>query len=791
MSNTDKEKFQHLLETDPASVAEVLFKTVLWQKQREIITSVWNNPRTAVKSCNSGGKSRIAAIITLLYLMTFKPSRAITTAPCYDDKTEILTKRGWILFKDLKLDDLVAEYDNGKIDFVNIKGFVKFPYQGEMIGYKSPLYDFLVTPEHKCLYINTNGKVKQDLAKNLYGRSWIKFPRIFESPEIKSDLSLDFCEFLGFWFAEGCSQYNPEKRRYRVCVTQKNKIEYTEDLLKRNDFKYHKYLKKSYKDSPWQGGFNYEIYNKELAKYFEQFKKGARNKELTDFILFFDKVRAERFLHGYIQGDGHIDKNGSVKMGTSSKRLADGLQFLCNKIGWISNIGIQKSKNGYGESYYIGAWQRRGKAVETKKCYWYKQNYDGDVYCVNVPSGFVVVRRNDKIAISGNTFLQVEEILWKEIRSLYQSATFPIGGKLNQTSLEMGSIDGRPWDAMGISTNEVNRFQGFKSPFLLVILDEALGVSPEIWEAMEGLQPHRILAIGNPLEATGNFYDCFSSSLYNKIQIDGEEAVKWQEKHGAIPGLITRQWINERKEEWGVNSPLFIARCRGEFPTETTDTLISRAWVERSRKGLDVDNKPLEEENEEDETKVVASDIATKHGSNETVIGYRYGHTIKEINGYLHLPTTDSRNKIAFEYNRRKALAVGIDSDGVGEGVSDGLVEMRVPVIEFHGGYTQQAMDSTKFRNLRSQFYWLVARKFEKGVYNLKYLSDKSYELLKNQLCSIKVKAPDGMGRIQIETKEDMLARGIKSPDFADCFVILEHTFWTSTRMTIQQYSYR
>ncbi|GAF84479.1 unnamed protein product, partial [marine sediment metagenome] len=180
-----------------------------------------------------------------------------------------------------------------------------------------------------------------------------------------------------------------------------------------------------------------------------------------------------------------------------------------------------------------------------------------------------------RVVTTAPTFLQVEQILWKEIGALYSCCKYPIGGQLNKTSLDLGTVGGRPWDATGISTNEVNRFQGFHSPHLLVILDEALGVAPEIWEAMEGLHPHRVLAIGNPLDPSGEFFNCFQSDLYHKITINGNDAVKWQEENEVIPGLITKEWIEERKQEWGPKSPLYEARILGEFPLETASTLVS------------------------------------------------------------------------------------------------------------------------------------------------------------------------------------------------------------------------
>lgn len=397
---------------------------------------------------------------------------------------------------------------------------------------------------------------------------------------------------------------------------------------------------------------------------------------------------------------------------------------------------------------------------------------------------YLLTFKPSRVITTAPTFTQVEEILWKEIHSLYRAARLPVGGQLNNTSLEMGTFAGRPWDAMGISTNEVNRFQGFKSPYLLVILDEALGVAPEIWEAMEGLQPHRILAIGNPLDSNGDFYECFSSPLWNKIVINGEDCVAWQGKHGKIPGLITGEWIEERKVEWGAKSPLYQARVLGEFPMETPDTLISRKWVEDARR------RDLKE-NEEDEVRVVGNDVASKHGDCENVIGYRYGHTVVELKGFYRISMTETRDKIGFKWNQKKAQSVVVDADGLGEGLPELLAQLQIPCWHFHGGYGQKAIDKNRFKNLRSQFYWIVAKKFEQGLYDLTRLDDKSYELLKNQLCCIKVKPPDAQGRIQIETKEDLMARGIKSPDYADCFMLMDFGHWMGRYQEIEPMRYR
>lgn len=392
---------------------------------------------------------------------------------------------------------------------------------------------------------------------------------------------------------------------------------------------------------------------------------------------------------------------------------------------------------------------------------------------------YLIAFTPSKVITTAPTFNQVENILWKEIGTLYHKAKVPIGGKLLGTSLEMN----QEWFALGLSTDEVNRFQGFHSPHLLVLIDEALGVSPIIWEAIEGLHPEKVLAIGNPLEASGNFWECFNSPLWHKIAASCEECVKWQEKNERIPGLVTRQWIEERREEWGPKSALFQARVLGEFPVEGTDLLIQPKWVEDARdRDLDFDEEAI---------RIVASDVATKHGGNYTVVGYREGDDIQELDIYQGSTIPMTAQAIKHKYEKKQADSITIDSDGVGEGVSDILTNQHLGVQEFHGGYGSKAIDSNRFKNLRTQFYWLMAKKFEKGLYSLKKLPQKQYELLKMQLCSIKAKAPDALGRFQIETKEDLLARGIASPDLADTVMMSEYACFMGKMGEMKAYSYR
>jgi nicotinamide phosphoribosyltransferase len=83
-----------------------------------------------------------------------RDGKVVIRPDCYDDKTKILTNKGWKLFKDLdKEKDLVAEFKNGFIKFVKPLKFYDEEYNGKMINFKSQKnkIDLLVTPNHKMV----------------------------------------------------------------------------------------------------------------------------------------------------------------------------------------------------------------------------------------------------------------------------------------------------------------------------------------------------------------------------------------------------------------------------------------------------------------------------------------------------------------------------------------------------------------------------------------------------------------------------------------------------------------
>ena len=124
--------------------------------------------------------------------------------------------------------------------------------------------------------------------------------------------------------------------------------------------------------------------------------------------------------------------------------------------------------------------------------------------------------------------------------------------------------------AMGLSAESADEFQGFHSPNMFIVVDEAEGVSDEIYEAIEAVMTSsepRLLLIGNPTTVSGAFHRAFHQErhLYKTITISALDSPNVQAGKIKVPGLTSSKWVEERKETWGEENPIYRARVLGEM----------------------------------------------------------------------------------------------------------------------------------------------------------------------------------------------------------------------------------
>lgn len=380
------------------------------------------------------------------------------------------------------------------------------------------------------------------------------------------------------------------------------------------------------------------------------------------------------------------------------------------------------------------------------------------------------------------TWEQVQTVLWGQVHRAIRDSRIPGSewGQVNLTDIQLATGE----KALGLSTNEGTRFQGWHArpgSFLLIVVDEATGVRPDIYEAIEGISAGgdvRLLLLGNPTEPSGYFYDIFAnqSPIWERYTIDAFSTPNLVglslDDLLALPEsalddspreyLVTRRWVRDRYIEWGEDHPEWQSRVRGEFPQNADVSLIWRSWLDDA-KGKDAKYAP------ENGPLVAGIDVAGP-GEDETVLCVRQASSIIMGPSYSQ---PDPRGAVLSDLRAclHQGLAlVNVDEAGIGYYFTEYLRDNLPSSVTVNGINVGESPTSDaakeKYLNLRAELYWGLRERFQDG--DIRGLTDP---LAINQLASLRYQH-DARGRVVIEKKDDARKRGVKSPDRAEALML-------------------
>lgn len=359
---------------------------------------------------------------------------------------------------------------------------------------------------------------------------------------------------------------------------------------------------------------------------------------------------------------------------------------------------------------------------------------------------------------------QINAILWRELDAAHERGR--LRGKVTGTSSTRRWHVGRRMIALGRKSADFKdsdraaaAFQGIHAPYLLIVLDEASGIQPWLWDAIDGLTTTAetsVLAIGNPMDPTSRFAEvCAPGSGWEQMAISVFDTPAFTGER-VPPDLLRRlpskQWVEERKERWGEDSPMYTARVLGEFPEQSDEGLISPALIRQAQE-LDLS---------EQRTQVwphYGVDVA-RTGSDETVVYANWRGHVRLDHSARGKDTMETAGEVAKRLRANNGGA-HIDVVGLGYGVYDRLREQSLEAWPFNGA--NRAHAPHKFINRRAEAYWHLREAFERGEVDI----DPDDDQLAAQLLSIRW-FTNSKGLTQIESKDDMRKRGVPSPDRAD-----------------------
>lgn len=173
-----------------------------------------------------------------------------------------------------------------------------------------------------------------------------------------------------------------------------------------------------------------------------------------------------------------------------------------------------------------------------------------------------------KVVFSSTTAHQVKTILWDEFRKTRWFSKIPIPGDMHELP-SSGFISEDFRTARGFTAREPEAVAGISGRNLLFLLDEASGIPDDIHEAVAGNMAGSatLVMFSNPTRTLGTFFDAFNdkADFYRTFQISSEETPNALTGRRLIPGLATRPYVDEMREEWGEDSPFFKIRVKGQF----------------------------------------------------------------------------------------------------------------------------------------------------------------------------------------------------------------------------------
>ena len=365
---------------------------------------------------------------------------------------------------------------------------------------------------------------------------------------------------------------------------------------------------------------------------------------------------------------------------------------------------------------------------------------------------------SSKVVLTGPTYRQVADIVWRETRSGYRQRIAPLGGHMYDKDPRYELDD--EWFGIGFSTDDPDYLQGFHSPHLLVVATEAHGLPHVMMDSVKRLNPERLVLTGNPQAIGGEFYDAFHQNreLYNCINISAFDTPNIQQRRIVIPGMVTWEDIQEREQEYGVDSPMYRASVLGEFPDDLDDALV------RLSDAVAAKDRTLEP----DGPGILGVDVA-RYGQDASVIYKRRGPVARNV----HRSTKRSTMEIVAKVqelceNDVSVEFVVVDDTGIGGGVTDRLREVslpkRVTIIPFIAG--SKAQDTKRFYNRTAEAWWGMRDAFRTG--NMDIEDDRR---LMGQVTTRQYVIQSDR-TIRLEGKEDIKKKGGRSPDEADALAM-------------------
>ena len=385
---------------------------------------------------------------------------------------------------------------------------------------------------------------------------------------------------------------------------------------------------------------------------------------------------------------------------------------------------------------------------------------------------------------------------------------------------------------MGISTDNCNAISGIHSRNLLILMDEAQGLTESVFSGFRGVLQSglsKLILLGNPTlpnGPTGEFYNAMQpESNYHKITVSAFDTPNFVEtgitlESMLLPDSDPNNWRNKIDKYCGTNykqakindevglweeqviktlpytnlqNPIsaygilvdcgmnpdqfdFLTRVRALFPSGEGNCVINQQWLEDSMNNYTNPEKHLSG------IRTLGVDISGGLGRDFSTIAVRDGNKVIFLDEY-QLNAPDLEDKIIEIYSTYGCEYCCVERDGIGKPIYDHLESREIiNIIPINSGggagfeeplsYEEElyTKNAKELYNRKRDELWFNVRDLLNPFTNeFPILLPRNNKLRRHLMCAEWKKG--NTGKIQVLPKDEMRKKIKESPDLADAVI--------------------